>query len=288
MSPQTGRADTAPIRAPGPAARLVDGLRATVRAAGGTRRIVLPVTAAVVFTLAWEYATALTGISSLLVAPPSAVWQVLTTSFSILLQQAIPTVRETLLGFALAAVVGTLLGALLVLSRRVRQALFPHILMFQLIPKVALAPLFIIWLGVGPASRLSFAVFMAFFPVVVSTMTGLMSADRNIVRLCTALTASPWQIFCKVRVPYALPHLFTGLRVAVTLAIIGVIVGEFVTAQEGLGYIIMFATSAGDTALVFAAIVLVCALGLVVYGSVVLLEQLIQRRLGVSITTSEF
>jgi len=86
--------------------------------------------------------------------------------------------------------------------------LYPHILTFQLIPKVALAPLFIVWFGVGPTSRLSLAVFMAFFPVVISTLTGLVSADRNIVRMAAAQTASPWQIFYSVRIPYALPHIF--------------------------------------------------------------------------------
>ncbi|WP_348934435.1 ABC transporter permease [Aquabacter sp. CN5-332] len=252
------------------------------------QRVLLPLAVAVVFILIWEYGTKLAKVSPLLFAPPSAVWKSLELSFPILVQQSLPTLKETLLGFALASLLGVTLGTALVLSKRVRQALYPHILLFQLIPKVALAPLFIVWLGIGPTSRLSFAVFMAFFPVVIATMTGLLSADRNIVRLCTSLTATPWQTFMSVRVPYAMPHLFAGLKIAVTMAIIGVIVGEFVTAQEGLGYIIMFASSADDTALVFAAIGMLCAVGLTLYGAVALVEMLIQRRLGVTITSSEF
>jgi NitT/TauT family transport system permease protein len=269
--------------------RAVDNLVAPMlRPLALGRRVLLPVLFAGAVGLIWEFGTRAANISPLVIVPLSAVWRVITTSFGILFQQSIPTVVETLIGFALASVIGIVLGTLLLLSRRVRQALYPHILTFQLIPKVALAPLFIVWFGVGPTSRLSLAVFMAFFPVVISTLTGLVSADRNVVRMAAAQTASPWQIFYSVRVPYALPHIFAGLKVAVTMAMIGVIVGEFITAQAGLGYIIMMASSAADTALVFAAIILLCAAGLVLYGAVALAEWLIERRMGISITTSEF
>jgi NitT/TauT family transport system permease protein len=284
------------VRPDSPAMRTGGGLdprmgaaaRRAWRRALVAQRVVLPLLVAILAIVAWEYGTKLANISPLFLAPPSAVWERLQESFPILLQQSVPTVTETLLGFLLASIFGIMLGTALVLSRRVRQAVYPHILMFQLIPKVALAPLFIVWLGIGPTSRLSFVVFMAFFPVVISAMTGLMSADRNILRLCTSLTATPWQTFIGVRVPYALPHLFAGLKIAVTMAIIGVVVGEFVTAQEGVGYIIMFAASADDTALVFAAIGVLCAIGLTLYGTVALIEALIQRQLGVAITSSEF
>ncbi len=252
------------------------------------RRVLLPVLLATSVLLVWEFGTRAAHVSPLIIVPPTAVWQVISASYPILLQQAVPTVEETVTGFALACVIGIALGAALVLSRRARQALYPHILIFQLIPKVALAPLFIVWLGVGPSSRLSLAVFMAFFPVVISTVTGLISADRNILRMAAAATASPWQSFYSVRIPYALPHLFAGLKVAVTMAMIGVIVGEFVTAQAGLGYIIMMASSAADTALVFAAIIFLCAAGLALYGAVALAEWMIQKRMGVFITTGEF
>jgi NitT/TauT family transport system permease protein len=252
------------------------------------RRVLLPVLFAGAVALVWEFGTRAANISPLVIVPPSAVWRVITASFGILMQQSVPTVVETLVGFALASAIGVVAGTALVLSRRVRQALYPHILTFQLIPKVAVAPLFIVWFGVGPTSRLSLAVFMAFFPVLISTATGLLSADRNVVRMAQSQTASPWQIFCSVRIPYALPHIFAGLKVAVTMAMIGVIVGEFVTAQAGLGYIIMMASSAAETALVFAAIWLLCAVGLALYGAVSLAEWLIERRMGISITSSEF
>ncbi|MBO0712899.1 MAG: ABC transporter permease [Acetobacteraceae bacterium] len=252
------------------------------------RRILLPLALAAAFLAFWEFGTRAAHISTMIVVPPSAVWQVIQASFNILLQQSIPTVVETVTGFATASLIGIIIGVGIVLSRRLRQAIYPHILLFQLIPKVALAPLFIVWFGVGSTSRLTLAVFIAFFPVVIATATGLMSADRHVVRMAAAAMASPWQVFRHVRVPYALPHVFAGLKVALTMAIIGVIVGEFVTAQAGLGYIIMMASSSAETALVFAAIVLLCAAGLVLYGIVALAELAIERRLGVSVTTSEF
>lgn len=259
-----------------------------LRTLSAFRRILLPALVALLVVLAWEYGTRLGYVSPHVLVPPSEVWASTREAFPILLQEAVPTIEETLIGFVLASALGIVLGTVLVMSRRLRQAFFPHILVFQLIPKVALAPLFVVWLGVGPSSRLSFAVFMAFFPVVIATMTGLVSADRNALRLCASLTASPWQTFASVRIPYALPHLFAGLKIAVTMAIIGVIVGEFVTAQEGLGYIIMFASSSEDTALMLASILLLCVVGLSLYGAVALLEVLIQRRLGVNITSNEF
>jgi NitT/TauT family transport system permease protein len=252
------------------------------------RSVVLPTLVAALVLLAWEYGVRLAHVPQMIIAPPSAVWEVIATNPGILMQQSWPTIVEAVFGFGLAAALGIILGTGLVLSESLQKAFYPYILVFQLIPKVALAPLFIIWLGVGLTSRLTFAVFLAFFPVVISTMTGLMSADRNAVRLCEALTASRWQVFRSVRIPYSLPHVFAGLKISATMAMVGVIVGEFVTAQEGLGYLIMFGTSAGETALVFAAIVLLCIIGLALYGSVALVEAMVQKWLGVAITTSEF
>jgi len=149
-----------------------------------------------------------------------------------------------------------------------------------LIPKIALAPLFIVWLGVGSRSGIVVGIFIAFFPVVVSTATGLVSAKPEVLLLCRSLTASEWQMFRLARFPYAMPFVFGGMKVGVTMAMIGVIVGEFITAQAGLGYIIMFASSAGETATVLAAIVLLCGIGLALYGIVALGELALLRWYG--------
>jgi NitT/TauT family transport system permease protein len=252
------------------------------------RKILLPTGLAIILALAWQYGLRNSSISSMTIVPPSAVWAALQRAYPILLVQAIPTLTATVYGFALAAVFGFGLGTSIMLSRRAQQTLGPYILFFQLIPKVAVAPLFIVWFGVGESSRLLLAVFMAFFPVVVSTLTGLLSVDRTVLRLCEAATASQWQILWSVRLPYALPHIFAGLKVSMTMAMIGVIIGEFIMAQQGLGYIIILATSDADTALVFACIALLCCIGLGLYAMLAACEWLIERRLGVTMTTGEF
>ncbi len=252
------------------------------------RPVVLPVLFAAAFLLAWQVLTVQLAVSSMLLVPPTAIWDILVQAWPILAAQAWPTLVNSVVGFLLAAVLGIALGGALVVSRRVEQALWPHILIFQLIPKVAVAPLFIIWLGMGPSSRLCFAVFLSFFPIAVSAATGFRSADRTALRLCQSLTASTWQTFFHVRMPYAIPHIFAGLKVGVTVAIIGVVIGEFVTAQEGLGYIIMFASSAAQTALVFAAITLLCVIGLALYGAVALAEVFVKRWYGAPISVGGF
>jgi len=244
------------------------------------RSLLLPLGFAVLVTVAWEVLCRAARISPLLLPPPSAVWTVLSKNSEILFQHALPTTIETVVSFGLATVLGVALAVAITFSAWVREALYPNIVMFQLIPKIALAPLFIVWLGVGSRSCIVVAIFIAFFPVVVSTATGLVSAKPEVLLLCRSLTASEWQMFRLARFPYAMPFVFAGMKVGVTMAMIGVIVGEFITAQAGLGYIIMFASSAGETATVLAAIVLLCGIGLALFGLVALGELALQRWYG--------
>jgi NitT/TauT family transport system permease protein len=250
------------------------------------RTVGLPLGFALVSLLAWEIICRVARISPELLPPPLAVWKVLTGNPQILIDQAIPTTIEVVVGFVIATAIGVLLAIAITFSVVVREALYPNIVMFQVIPKIALAPLFIVWLGVGSRSCIVVAVFIAFFPVVVSTATGLVSVKPDVLQLCRSLTATQWQMFRLARFPYAMPYIFAGMKVAVTMAIIGVVVGEFITAQAGLGYIIMFASSAGETATVLAAIVVLCAIGLVLYGLVGIGELLVGRWYGGQVPTS--
>ncbi|MGQ0651422.1 MAG: ABC transporter permease, partial [Betaproteobacteria bacterium] len=197
-----------------------------------------------------------------------------------LLANALPTALESLAGFVLSVVLGGLLGVLLTYSRRAHESLYPNVVVFQLIPKVAVAPLFMLWLGIDWHARVAIAFFIAFFPIVISTVSGLNAADPTLLRLFRSMTATEWQIFFKVRVPSSLPFVFNGMKISMTLAIIGVIVGEFVTSQRGLGYIILFAGSRLETALVLAAILVLCVVGLLLYGIVALAEHLIMKKYG--------
>ena len=244
------------------------------------RKIAQPVAAAAVFLLAWEILVRAYQIKPAFLPPPSAILLAMAAQWEILLKNAVPTALESLGGFVLSVVVGVMLGALLTFSRASRDYLYPNVVLFQLVPKVAVAPLFMLWLGIDWQSRVAIAFFIAFFPIVISTVSGLNAVDPTLLRLFRSLTANEWQVFMKVRVPMSLPFVFNGMKISMTLAIIGVIVGEFVTSQRGLGYIILFAGSRLETALVLAAILVLCIVGLILYGIVALAEHLIMKKYG--------
>ncbi|QRG07306.1 ABC transporter permease [Xanthobacter dioxanivorans] len=259
---------------PGLAARGLAGARARIRP------FALPILTAALIIAAWEVVVRVRHIPEVLLPAPSAVAARLWETLPFLLQQAVPTTLETVAGFAISTVLGISLAVLVTASRFAREALYPNIVFFQLIPKIALAPLFIVWLGIGSPSRVTFSVFISFFPVVVATLTGLTSVDRDLLRLCRAVGARGWKVYTQVRFPAAVPHIFSGLKIAITFAMIGVIVGEFITAQAGLGYMILFAASQAEMALIFASIVLLCVIGLALYALVVVAEAFALKRYG--------
>ncbi|HEV3395178.1 MAG TPA: ABC transporter permease subunit, partial [Xanthobacteraceae bacterium] len=165
-------------------------------------------------------------------------------------------------------------------SPLLRDTLYPNLVVFQLIPKVALAPLFVVWLGISSESRVAFAAFVSFFPVVISAAVGFSSTEASALRLCRSLTASEWQSFVMVRFPFALPAIFSGMKIAMTLAIIGVIIGEFISAKAGLGFYILYASSRMETGLIFAALFVLCVIGVSLFGAVGLAERLVRRSYG--------
>jgi NitT/TauT family transport system permease protein len=246
----------------------------------GIRAVLLPIAFALTVLIAWEAVVRIGGIPEVILPSPTAIARVIINQHEILFRHAVPTTLESAGGFMIASIVGMGIAILITYSPIAREALYPNLIFFQLIPKIALAPLFIIWLGIGPQSRLAFSVFICLFPIVIATAAGLMSVDRNMVRLCRSLTATEWQVFRSVRFPSALPYIFSGMKIAMTLAIIGVIIGEFITAQQGLGYLIIFATSRADTVIAMASIVVLCGCGLLLYGAVAAAEWLANRRYG--------
>jgi NitT/TauT family transport system permease protein len=247
------------------------------RTAAGLRSILLPLGLALFVLVAWQVYVTVANIPSVILPSPISIAKYIVARYDILLIHAIPTTVESAVGFLLALALGVLLAILITYSEVAREALYPNLVFFQLIPKIALAPLFIIWLGVGSTSRIAFSVFIAFFPVVIATTAGFLSVDKSILRLCRSLTATEWQVFTSVRFPSALPHIFSGMKIAITLAIIGVIIGEFITAQAGLGYLIIFATARADTEVSMAAIVVLCICGLLLYGLVAVAEMIANR-----------
>ncbi|MFL1462623.1 ABC transporter permease [Roseococcus sp. DSY-14] len=250
------------------------------RMVGLVRGILSPLLLAALVLGAWEWVVAARNIPAVILPAPSAVAAALVALWPLLMQHAWPTGSEAVAAFVLASLGGVALAVAISGSAWVRAAVYPNMVFFQLIPKIALAPLFLVWLGIGTEMRLTFAVFIAFFPVVISTLTGLAAAPADMLRLCRGLEATPAQVFWHVRLPYALPSIFAGLKIAITFSIIGVVVGEFITAQAGLGYLILFASSTAETRLILAAICVLCAVGLGLFAAVAVAEKLVLRRFG--------
>jgi NitT/TauT family transport system permease protein len=178
------------------------------------------------------------------------------------------TLIETLAGFVIGSLAGILLGTLIALSQLMNRILYPYIIVLQVIPKVAIAPLLVIWLGYGIESKIVMAVLISFFPLLVNTIAGLQSIQPEYLDLLTALTANRWQSFRYVRFPNALPFIFAGLEAGIVLAIIGALVGEFVGSGVGLGYLIMLHNANMNIPGVFAVMAILSALGIVLYAAI--------------------
>jgi NitT/TauT family transport system permease protein len=239
--------------------------------------LVLPVATAFAALAAWQAVAVYGEISPAILPPPTMVLEQLVSNFRLILKHTIPTTYETLMAFGISIPLGIALAGLMVYSKLAYQALYPNIIFFQLIPKIALAPLFIVWLGIGTSSRVTFSIFISFFPILVATAAGLQSVEATMLRLCRSLRMSQWQILVRVRFPTSPPFIFSGMKVAVTLAIIGIVVGEFIASQRGLGYLILFASSRQQTDLALACIAVLCVVGLALYGCVAVCEKLVMR-----------
>ncbi|WP_305790131.1 ABC transporter permease [Symbioplanes lichenis] len=220
--------------------------------------------------LAWWLTVVALRIESYLVPAPPAVVGAFRRHPGDLLSAAGVTLWETVQGFALAAAAGILLGTALAASDWVARAMYPALVALNAVPKLAFAPLLLVWLGFGAGPKVVLAALMAFFPIVLATATGLGTTPADLVELARSLTASRLQTFWRVRGPAALPHIFVGLKTAMPLAVIGALVGELFGATAGLGFLIQ--NAGADTALAFAAITLLAALSIALFSLLVAIE----------------
>lgn len=232
-----------------------------------------PILIVVVLIVGWELAVSILDISTFVVPSPSLVLSTLVDRPGFFLNQTWVTTQEILYGFLLSAGIGIALAILVARFRTVDRALYPILVVLQIVPKVALAPLLILWLGFGMGPKLVLIVLIAFFPVTLNMLAGLRSVDPNLRLLLQSVGASRNELMLRVEIPHSLPSLMTGLQLAITLAVIGAIVGEFSGASAGLGYLIFFGSTQLDTPLVFAALILVSLLGVILYYSVVLFDR---------------
>ncbi len=236
---------------------------------------VLALALAASVTVLWEFAIRLFRVPTFVLPAPSAVIRSLIENWSQLASATESTALEILLGFVLAAMTGIAVALVIVRFDRFGRALYPLIVLFQNVPKVALAPIFILWFGFDLAPKVVLIVVIAFFPVAIDMLVGLQSVEPSFVALMQSVGASRSKILLDVRIPHSLPHLMAGLKVAITFSVIGAIVGEFAGASRGLGYMIQFASTQLDTPLIFAALLVVSVLGLAFYYVVELAERLL-------------
>ena len=219
---------------------------------------------------AWEVLVTALQVPQYILPPPTSVFRALVNGFASNLypQHIMVTLSETLLGFIVGTILAFVLGTVVALSRKVEYFLYPFIVMFQAMPKVALAPLIVVWFGLGLTSKVINAALVAFFPLMVNTIVGLRSAEEDRINLMRSLAASKWQIFWMLRLPNALPFIFAGLEIAMIFALIGAIVAEFVGAERGLGMLIQSMNINMDIAGQFSILLILSILGLVLNGAV--------------------
>ncbi len=225
------------------------------------------------FVLLWELLVRLLHVRPIMLPPPSTVFVELWAERAWYLDHAWYTLLTTLSGFMLAVVFGVAIAVLLVSSKLFESAVYPLIIAMNSVPKVAIAPLFVIWMGTGAEPKISIAFLIAIFAIIVDTVHGLRSVPKDVLDLGRVLRGSALDFFFKVRLPSALPSILTGMKVAISLALVGAIVGEFVASQRGLGYVILSAQGTFDTPRVFAAIIVLVVMGIALFGALAWLER---------------
>ena len=229
----------------------------------------------VMIIAAWDLAIRIFQIPAYQVPSPGEVIVVLWQSWPELLSQTWPTTYATVAGFLLSALFGIPVAMLIAGSKTIESYVYPLLVFSQSIPKVAIAPLFVVWFGFGLLPKVISAFLLGFFPVVVSAVQGFKSVDPDMVDLARAMKGSRFQVFCAVNLPHALPAIFSGLKVSVTLAVVGAVVGEFVGSNSGIGYVLQRSIGTFDLPTMFAALVILALLGVVLFWIVDRIERLV-------------
>lgn len=231
-----------------------------------------PALVLVAAVVAWYLAVRLFDIKEYILPTPGKVWHSGVTNGSVLWDSVEVTGKEVVVGFLFSIALALPLGVALGQSALLQRVLVPLLVIAQIVPKVALAPLMIVWFGLDLTAKVIFVVLLSFFPIIVNTMVGVASASSDFRRLARSVGLGRWAALFKVTLPQALPSVFAGLKIGITLAVIGAVVAEFITSQAGLGFLILTAQGQVDTPLLFAAIFVLTAMGLVLYAVVSLIE----------------
>ncbi|MBQ0904873.1 ABC transporter permease [Micromonospora sp. U21] len=240
----------------------------------GAGAALLPVAGLLVALAAWWLIAKLELVHPAALPPPGDVLTAFVDKPARMLEHTWDTLLEIVIGFALSAAAGVLIGLSLASSRTVERMFTPLLVAVNAVPKITLGPLLVVALGWGQKPILTMVFLLCFFPIVLSTATGLTTTPADLAELVRSWNASRWQAFRKVRFPAALPQIFVGLKVAMPLAAIGAVIGEFQAGESGLGYVILQYAGVGDTATAWAAIMLVALVSILLYSALVLVERI--------------
>ncbi len=236
---------------------------------------ILPVALLLLLLVLWEVVARAGGVKEYILPAPTVIGARLVHDWGLLWEATLVTTNEVLIGFVIGVALGIGLAIPIAYSRIVRNTLYPLIVASQAVPKIAIAPLLVLWLGFGIWPKIAVTALMVFFPVTVTAAEGFSSVDRNLLDLLRSVNATPAQIFFRIRFPHALPHIFSGLKVGITLAVVGAVVGEWVGADSGLGYTLTYANTLLDSPLLFAALFLLIVLGVVLFVVVDIAERVL-------------
>lgn len=229
----------------------------------------------IAFFVLWEVLVHLTGMKAVILPPPSLIFATIYRQWPYLLLHTWPTAIAIAAGFLVAAASGFIIAVGIAYSRWISQLVYPFLIVAQVLPKIAFAPLFLIWFGFGLAPKLVIAALIAFFPIVVNTARGLELVEPELIQYMRSLGASWKDIFFKISLPWAMPYILSSFKISITLAVVGVVVGEFVASDTGLGYLIEYANIELNTPLMFAGIIVLSVLGVLYFLLIVLLELLL-------------
>lgn len=231
------------------------------------RHALPPLLSLAVLLLAWEYGTTAFNVAPFILPLPSAIWTAFAAAAPTVLRHAWATLATVLMGFAASVAIGLPLAILIASSRPLAAAIYPLLVITQSVPKVALAPILIVALGATALPCIIVTVLVAFFPLVVSSVTGLLATPPELLEIARSCRATRWQTLVRIRLPFAIPFVFARLKVAVALCVVGAVVAEFVGADEGIGYLIQTSMAFFKVALAFGAVVLLALIGIVLLAS---------------------
>ena len=237
------------------------------------RLLVMPYVVVVLLLVLWEVLNRLTNISSVILPAPSTIFSALIRYHEVIAENAVHTFVTAMIGFALGVVTGVVIGFATGISPAIYSSVYPLLVAFNAIPKVALLPLFVLWAGIGMVPAVLTALTLAFFPIAVNVATGLATIDPEMNDLMRSLGARRDEILIKVGIPRAMPFLFASLKIAISLAFVGTVISETVASNDGIGFLMMSASSSFNVPLVFAGVFVIAVMAVAAYGVCSLVEQ---------------